>query len=65
MYLGHTSAQMTNHYEQLTTEHMMAQHRKFSPVDSLGVSFRRFGKPKANGLKSTPKASELSSAGIA
>ncbi|MBI5031751.1 MAG: tyrosine-type recombinase/integrase [Chloroflexi bacterium] len=61
MYLGHTSAQMTNHYEQLTTEHMMAQHRKFSPVDSLGVSYRRFGKPKANGAKST-KSSDFSSA---
>ncbi len=46
MYLGHSTSDMTNHYEQLTTEHMMAQHRKFSPVDSLGVSYRRFGKSK-------------------
>lgn len=61
MYLGHTTAQMTNHYEQLTTEHMMAQHRKFSPVDSLGVSYRRFGKPKINGSKSMPNSSQLSS----
>jgi hypothetical protein len=35
---------MTHHYEQLKDEHMVAQHRKFSPVDSLGISFRRFGK---------------------
>lgn len=47
MYLGHASPDMTNHYEQLTTEHMMAQHRKFSPVDALGVSYRRFGKSQA------------------
>ncbi len=42
MYLGHTSPDMTNHYELLTTELMMAQHRKFSPVD--GVTYRRFAK---------------------
>lgn len=52
MYLGHASPDMTNHYEQLTTEHMMAQHRKFSPVDSLGVSYRRFGKSKTGAIRS-------------
>lgn len=56
MYLGHASAQMTNHYEQLTTENMMAQHRKFSPVDALGVTYRRFGKPKNNGSKPVAKS---------
>lgn len=55
MYLGHASAEMTSHYEQLTTEHMMAQHRKFSPVDSLGVSYRRFGKRKPGVQPSAPK----------
>lgn len=55
MYLGHSSPDMTNHYEQLTTEHMMAQHRKFSPVDSLHVSYRRFGKSKT-GVGRTAKS---------
>ena len=35
---------MTNHYEQLNQEHMLAQHRHFSPVESLGITYRRFGK---------------------
>lgn len=51
MFLGHSTAEMTNHYKQLTTEHMAAQHRKFSPIDALGVTYRRFGRPKNNGPK--------------
>lgn len=62
MYLGHASAEMTNHYEQLTTEHIMAQHRKFSPVDSLGISYRRFGKGKTVAQASAPNSSPVSSA---
>lgn len=46
MFLGHASPFMTHHYEQLTDEHVMAQHRKYSPIDALGVSPRRFGKGK-------------------
>lgn len=61
MYLGHASPEMTNHYEQLTTEHMMAQHRKFSPVDSLGVSYRRFGKGKKIAQTRAPTSSGVSS----
>lgn len=44
MFLGHSTPEMTNHYEQLNQEHMIAQHRKFSPVESLGISYRRFGR---------------------
>lgn len=44
MFLGHASPFMTHHYEQLTDEQVMAQHRKYSPIDALGVSPRRFGK---------------------
>lgn len=44
MFLGHASPFMTHHYEQLTDEHVMAQHRKYSPIDALGVSPRRFSK---------------------
>ncbi len=44
MFLGHTTAQMTHHYEQFKDEHVLAQHRKHSPVDSLGITYRRFGK---------------------
>ncbi len=46
MFLGHSSPFMTHHYEQLTDEHVMAQHRKYSPIDALGVSPRRFGAGK-------------------
>ena len=55
MYLGHATAEMTNHYEQLTEEHMLAQHRKFSPVDSLGVTYRRFSRRKPSAESATPK----------
>jgi hypothetical protein len=37
---------MTHHYEQFKDEHVLAQHRKFSPVDSLGLTYRRFGRKK-------------------
>lgn len=43
IFLGHSSPRMTNHYEQLKDEHVLAQHRKHSPVDALGISYRRFG----------------------
>ena len=58
MYLGHATTEMTNHYEQLTTEQMMAQHRKYSPVDSLGVTYRRFGKGKMTPRSSAEKLSD-------
>ncbi len=44
MFLGHSSPFMTHHYEQLKDEHVLAQHRKFSPVDRMQISPRRFGK---------------------
>lgn len=44
MFLGHSSPVMTHHYEQFKDEQMMAQHRKFSPADTLGLTQRRFGK---------------------
>ncbi len=47
MFLGHASPFMTRHYEQFKEEHMLAQHRKFSPVDQLGVTYRRFGSRRA------------------
>ncbi len=46
MFLGHSSPFMTHHYEQFTDEHVMAQHRKYSPIDALGVTPRRFSKAK-------------------
>lgn len=56
MFLGHSSPYMTNHYEQFKDEHVLAQHRKHSPLDSLGITFRRLGRkrgfvlqPKQNG----------------
>jgi site-specific recombinase XerD len=63
MFLGHASAAMTNHYEQLTDEHMLAQHRKFSPVDSLGVTYRRFSKGKIVAQRSGSKALATSDMG--
>lgn len=47
MFLGHSSPYMTHHYEQLKDEHVLAQHRKHSPMDSLGVTFRRIGNTRA------------------
>lgn len=46
MFLGHSSPFMTHHYEQFTDEQVMAQHRKYSPIDSLGVTPRRFSKTR-------------------
>jgi len=46
MFLGHASPFMTHHYEQFKDEQVMAQHRKFSPADALGLAQRRFAKPK-------------------
>lgn len=46
MFLGHSSPFMTHHYEQFTDEQVMAQHRKYSPIDALGVAPRRFSKGK-------------------
>ena len=46
MFLCHASPFMTHHYEQLKEEHVMAQHRKFSPADAIEVAPRRFGRPK-------------------
>jgi site-specific recombinase XerD len=48
MFLGHASPFMTNHYEQFKDEHVMAQHRKFSPVDAMGITYRRYGNRKAS-----------------
>ncbi len=48
MFLGHSTPAMTHHYEQFKDEHVLAQHRKFSPVDSLGLTYRRFGRKKNN-----------------
>lgn len=53
MFLGHASASMTHHYEQFKDEHVMAQHRKFSPVDSMGITYRRFSR-KRNGASKAP-----------
>jgi site-specific recombinase XerD len=47
MFLGHSSPTMTHHYEQFKDEHVLAQHRKFSPVDALGITYRRLGNRKA------------------
>ncbi len=47
MFLGHSSPTMTHHYEQFKDEHVLAQHRKFSPVDALGIPYRRLGNRKA------------------
>jgi site-specific recombinase XerD len=55
MFLGHASSQMTEHYEQFKDEHVLAQHRKFSPVDSMGITYRRFSRKK-NGASKTPSA---------
>jgi len=46
MFLGHASPFMTHHYEQLKDEHVLAQHRKFSPMDRMQIAPRRFGKKK-------------------
>lgn len=51
MFLGHASPFMTHHYEQFKDEQVMAQHRKYSPIDSLGVMPRRFGKGKQAAAK--------------
>ncbi len=51
MFLGHSSPFMTHHYEQFKDEQMMAQHRKYSPADALGLAQRRFTKSKSNGKK--------------
>ncbi len=59
MYLCHATPEMTNHYEQLTNEHMMAQHRKYSPVDALGVTYRRFGRGKRITKSTSPKSSVM------
>ncbi len=47
MFLGHASPDMTHHYEQFKDEHVMAQHRKFSPVDAMGITYRKLGNRKA------------------
>ncbi len=54
IFLGHSSPRMTNHYEQLKDEHVLAQHRKHSPVDALGISYRRFGKRRSLVQKPSP-----------
>lgn len=48
MFLGHASPTMTHHYEQFKDEHVMAQHRKFSPVDALGITYRKYGNRKTS-----------------
>lgn len=48
MFLGHASPSMTHHYEQFKDEHVTAQHRKFSPVDALGITYRRLGNRKTS-----------------
>lgn len=47
MFLGHSTPDMTAHYEQFKEEHVHAQHRKFSPVDTLGIAYRRLGNRRA------------------
>lgn len=44
LYLGHSTTKMTGRYLQFTEEQRIAQNRKHSPADSLGLSYRRFGK---------------------
>lgn len=48
MFLGHASPSMTHHYEQFKDEHVSAQHRKFSPVDALGITYRKYGNRKTS-----------------
>ncbi len=43
LFLGHASPFMTHHYEQLKDEHVIAQHRKYSPVDAIQITTRRVG----------------------
>jgi len=38
--LGHTTLAMVNQYVQLASSHVVIQHRKFSPVDALGLRHR-------------------------
>ncbi len=38
--LGHTTLAMVNQYVQLASSHVVIQHRKFSPMDALGVRHR-------------------------
>ncbi len=52
MFLGHASPFMTHHYEQFKDEQVTAQHRKYSPIDALGVMPRRFGR----GRQAAPKS---------
>jgi site-specific recombinase XerD len=59
MFLGHASPFMTHHYEQFTDEQVMAQHRKYSPIDSLGDTPRRFGKGKQAAPKQKPSEERL------
>lgn len=52
MFLGHSSPHMTHHYEQFKDEHVLAQHRKFSPMDALKLTNRRFAHRKSSNDKS-------------
>ncbi|MCL5265967.1 MAG: tyrosine-type recombinase/integrase [Chloroflexi bacterium] len=38
--LGHTTLAMVNQYVQLASSHVVIQHRKFSPMDALGLRHR-------------------------
>ncbi len=64
MFLGHSSPFMPHHCEHCTDEQVMAQHRKYSPVDALGVTPRRFGQgkqaaPKEKATRDVMKANSL------
>jgi len=39
--LGHTSLEMVRRYVTLASQHVVVQHRKFSPMDRVVASFRR------------------------
>lgn len=39
--LGHTSLEMVRRYVTLASQHVVVQHRKFSPMDRVFASFRR------------------------
>lgn len=59
--LGHTTLAMVNHYVQLASSDVVVQHRRFSPMDALGLG-RRLGtsalksyKNKANTNNQRPK----------
>lgn len=44
--LGHKSLEMTRRYVKLASVDVMEKHRIYSPVDNLGIGYKRQGRPK-------------------